>query len=504
MIMNLRGVKESVVPLVPIFLTFILTHIIAIGYGLLTHASSYPQIVQGIQNDVGVLQGQIGTAGTIFLVLHAYSMGAGTFTGIEAVSNGMPILREPRIRTAKRTMNYMAASLSFMVLGLMVCYLLYSVSREGGKTLNAIVLERITAGWGETGVYFVLVTLVSEGVLLFVAAQTGFLDGPRVLANMAVDRWVPSRFAMLSDRLVTHNGILIMGGAALIMMILTHGSVSLLVVLYSINVFITFSLSQLGMVRHWWKERTQAPHWVRGLLINGVGFAMTSFILGTVTVLKFHEGGWITLVITGSLVCLVLFIRRHYDKTTHLLRRLDSLVEATKTMGSSALSPAMRGPGEKAPFDPRAKTAVLLVNGFNGLGLHTLFNLFRIYGDVFKNFIFLEVGVVDAATFKGTEALSCLTGQVKEDLDRYVDLVKRRGCYGEGMCVVGVDVVEAVIQNSSLIMEKFPNAVFIGGQLVFPEDTFFSRWLHNYTAFALQRRLYHQGVHFMILPIRVY
>ncbi len=72
------------------------------------------------------------------------------------------------------------------------------------------------------------------------------------------------------------------------------------------------------------------------------------------------------------------------------------------------------------------------------------------------------------------------------------------------MCVVGVDVVEAVIQNSNLIMEKFPNSVFIGGQLVFPENSFFSRWLHNYTAFALQRRLYYQGIHFMILPIRVY
>ena len=287
-IMNMRGVKESVIPLVPIFLTFIVTHVVAIAYALLTHAGEYPAIIQGIQNDVGVLNAQIGTAGTIFLVLHAYSMGAGTFTGIEAVSNGLPILREPKIQTAKKTMNYMAASLSFMVLGLMISYLLYSVTHESGKTLNAIVLGRITAGWGESGIYFVLVTLVSEAVLLFVAAQAGFLDGPRVLANMAIDHWVPSRFAMLSDRLVTQNGILIMGGAALVMMILTGGSVRLLVVLYSINVFITFSLSQLGMVRHWWKERTQAAHWRRGLLINGVGFAMTSFILGTVTVLKFH------------------------------------------------------------------------------------------------------------------------------------------------------------------------------------------------------------------------
>jgi hypothetical protein len=431
-------------------------------------------------------------------------MGAGTFTGIEAVSNGLPILREPKVKTAKRTMNYMAFSLSFMVLGLMIAYVLYSVSREGGKTLNAIVLERITAGWGESGTYFVLVTLVSEAVLLFVAAQTGFLDGPRVLANMAMDRWVPVRFAMLSDRLVSQNGILIMGGAALVMMVLTRGSVALLVVLYSINVFITFSLSQLGMVRHWWKERRQTDRWRRGLLINGVGFAMTSFILGAVTILKFHEGGWVTLLITGSLVSLVLIIRRHYNGTIRLLRRLDSLVEATKTIGPSSLSAPMNLSPQSPAFDPRAKTAVILVNGFNGLGLHTLFNLLRTYGNFFKNFIFLEVGVIDAGIFKGSEALACLSDQVKGDLDQYVELVKRRGFYGEGMCAIGVDVIEEVIKSTPQIMEKFPNTIFVGGQLVFPEDTILSRLLHNYTAFALQRRLYHQGIPFMLLPIRVY
>ncbi|MBI4810594.1 MAG: amino acid permease, partial [Ignavibacteriales bacterium] len=112
-----------------------------------------------------------------------------------------------------------------------------------------------------------------------IAAQAGFIDGPRVLSNMALDRWMPTRFATLSDRLVTQNGILIMGGGALILMIATHGSVRFLVVLYSINVFITFVLSQLGMVRHCWIERKQEKHWEKKLLINGIGLLLTSFIL---------------------------------------------------------------------------------------------------------------------------------------------------------------------------------------------------------------------------------
>ncbi len=200
-------------------------------------------------------QAELGIGGMLLLILRAYSMGAGTYTGIEAVSNGLPILREPKVKTGKRTMRYMAASLAFTVMGLMIAYLLYRVVPQSGKTLNAVLFETMTKDWGKGGVVFVLVTLLSEAVLLLVAAQTGFLDGPRVLSNMALDRWFPTKFAMLSDRLVTQNGILLMGGAALVTMVLTNGSVNYLVVLYSINVFITFFLSQLGMVRHWWQVR---------------------------------------------------------------------------------------------------------------------------------------------------------------------------------------------------------------------------------------------------------
>ena len=180
-------------------------------------------------------------------------MGAGTYTGIEAVSTNLPILRDPKVETARRTMQYMAASLALLAMGLVLAYILYRVSPEHGKTLNAVLLERMTAGWGEWGRWFVYVTLFSEAALLFVAAQTGFFGGPRILAYMAADRWVPTKFGGLSDRFVIQNGILIMGGAALATLVLSGGSVHLLVVLYSINVFIDFSLSQLGMLRHWWR-----------------------------------------------------------------------------------------------------------------------------------------------------------------------------------------------------------------------------------------------------------
>jgi amino acid transporter len=504
-LLNLRGVKESVLPLVPIFLLFILTHVFAIGYALITHSTEYPAIVQGMGEDIGNLSSQIGAWGVIFLVLHAYSMGAGTFTGIEAVSNGLPILREPRVQTAKRTMRYMAISLSFMALGLMLSYVLYQVGHVPGRTLNAILFDRIAGDWGESWrTTFVWVTLFSEAVILFVAAQTGFLGGPRVLANMALDRWVPTRFAMLSDRLVTQNGVLIMGGVALVMMVLTRGSVRFLVVLYSINVFITFTLSQTGMIRHWWNARRSNDPWRKGLLINGIGLLLSAFILIAVTIFKFNEGGWVTLFITGALIGFVIVIRRHYKATAQLLRRLDRLVQAASSSTPGFKLDAQPSIKARPEISPQAKTAILLVNGFNGLGLHTLFSLFRLYGEIFRNFIFVEIGVVDAGAFKGPGSIEQLEVQVKEDLERYIHFVRRQGFYAEGLSSIGVDVVEEVTQLAPKILERFPQAIFIGGQLVFPEDTFLTRWLHNFTLFALQRRLYHRGIPFVILPIRVY
>ena len=135
------------------------------------------------------------------LFIHAYSLGGGTYTGIEAVSNGLPIMREPRVQTGKRTMLYMAISLAFTAAGLIVCYLLWDIRHVEGKTMNA-VLARSFAGTSPLGDTFMILVLVSEGALLVVAAQAGFVDGPRVLANMAVDSWMPHRFAALSDRLV--------------------------------------------------------------------------------------------------------------------------------------------------------------------------------------------------------------------------------------------------------------------------------------------------------------
>src|SRR3989337_2609368 len=269
------------------------------------------------------------------------------------------------------------------------------VARTEGKTLNAVLFGKLLVGlWGSgTGEVVVAFVLAAEAALLFVAAQTGFLGGPQVLSNMAIDSFMPHRFAHLSERLVTKYGIYFMGGMAYLMLYITVGSVKYLIIMYSINVFITFSLSQFGMCVHWWKDRHEAQGWKFGLGMNGVGFLLTASILCLTVWIKFPEGGWVTLLITGSFIVASFVIRRHYRKAQGHLRRLDELLlQLPSVTIPAAQEPALR---RDAP------TAILMVSGYNGLGMHVFFSIVRSFPGTFRNFVFLSAGVIESSTFKG-------------------------------------------------------------------------------------------------------
>jgi amino acid transporter len=492
-LLNLRGVKESVMLWVPVFFLFVGTHAAAILIAIFSHGSELPAIVSQTSNEVAAIHTQLGWFGLFALLLKAYSMGAGTYTGIEAVSNGLPILREPRVETGKRTMTYMGVSLAVTVFGLLLAYLLYAVKPVDGKTLNAVLFEGITANWpGASGRWFTSISMLSATALLFIAAQAGFLDGPRVLANMALDRWFPARFATLSDRFVTGNGILLMGGAALLAMLVTRGAIGILIVLYSINVFITFSLTQFGMVRHWWMNRRTAPQWRRKLAINGIGLALTSLILISLCVVKFHEGGWVTLVVTGAVIGSAFAVKRHYSRTAGDFKRLEELVPLVDAEVSSTLRPVTKG-----------RTAIVLVNGFNGLGLHTFLGIPRLFPATFGHFVFVQIGVVDTGSFKGADELNRLKAETAASAQRYVDFACRHGFTAESVTAVSHEVVRTIEERSEALLLKHPGAVLFGGQLAFTHETIWTRWLHNYAVFALQRMFCRKGVPFVIVPARV-
>ncbi|GAL85982.1 amino acid transporter [Sporocytophaga myxococcoides] len=503
-LINLRGIKESIKLLLPIFLLFLTTHVIAITYSLISHFGNLGDILDEVLIDFKSSKSQLGTYGLIFLILKAFTMGAGTFTGIEAVSNGMPVLREPKASTAKKTMAYMAFSLAFMVLGLMISYLLFHIEPEQNKTLNAVLYGEITKDWTLFGPSFVIVILLSESCLLFVAAQTGFLDGPRVLANMATDKWFPTSFAMLSDRFVIQKGIILMGILSGLIMAISHQSVKFLVILYSINVFITFTLSQLGMSKHWWKQRKIGDKWLKKFFINGSSFIVCGFILIMVIILKFHEGGWITLLITFIFILLALTIRNHYDRIERKLRKLDAIVPIAE-LEIKKIFKNIKSPNYSFEYIPKSsnKTAVLFVNGFNGLGISSLLYLLKLFDAHFKNIVFVEIGILNTRTLLNEQVVHNLDEEVKSDLKHYVHLVNKFGFEGGAIRTLGTDVTVEAEKIASTILEKYSNCIFFGGQILFSDNKTFSKYLHNYAAFSLQRRFYEKGLPFIILPIDI-
>jgi len=499
-VLNLRGVKESVTFLLPIFLVFVLTHFVLISYGLIAHFAGLPAVLQGAVTEARKTTATIGLLPMIFILLRAYSLGGGTYTGIEAVSNGVQILREPRVHNAKKTMLYMALSLAFTAGGILFCYLLIQARPVPGKTLNDVLAETLFGPWKiggfPIGSYLVIVTMVSEGALLFVAAQTGFIDGPRILANMAVDSWVPHRFAQLSDRLVTKNGIFLMGAGAIAVLLYSRGKSDLLILMYSINVFLTFSLTELGMSRYWIQTRRDPAHknWRRNLAIHGTGLTMCLSILIVSVAEKFFEGGWLTVVVTSSFIALAFLIKRHYQGVREELRRLDDTL----------LNIPVR-PHEESS-DPIARdeaVAVLLVNGFSGLGVHTLLSIQNLFPRVYRNYLFVQIGVIDSAAFKGVSEIEELKKQTIADLEKYVAFARRLGFRADYRLAIGTEAVEQVVKLSEEIRKEFPRSIFYLGQLVFENDRFYYRILHNDTAFAIQRRLQFAGLQAIVLPIRV-
>lgn len=490
-ILNIRGVKESIAFLAPIFVIFILSHMVMLLDGVFTHTDKFGPLMNSFQANLSNDLSSIGGVGILLLVLHAYSLGGGTYTGIEAVSNGLQIMREPRVQTGKRTMAYMATSLAFTAAVLFLCYTLLDVKPATGKTLNAVLANAIFADW-PVGKWIAFITIFSEGALLLVASQTGFVGGPRVMANMAIDSWFPHRFAALSERLTMRNGIVLMGISALAVLFYTHGSVSALVVMYSINVFLTFSLSQIGMSRFYISNRQKDRNWKKHLAVHLVGLVLCGTILVITTVAKFGEGGWLTILITSAVIAACYVIRGHYQKILQGIANLDEMIDLPLT-----------GKVNTNPLNPHDATAVQLVQSYSGFGIHTLLSILSNFSGAFKNIIFVSVAVIDSGSFKGAEEIESLEESVKNSLEKYVTLARRLGFAADYRMTVGTDVVQTAADLCTQISEEFPRTTVFTGQLTFRLEKFYHRMLHNETAFAIQRNLQWNGITTVILPIRM-
>jgi Amino acid permease len=495
LVLNLRGMRESIRVLLPIFLGFFFSHAIVILLGTGMHADRIPDLIPNTLNETKQLAQQLGWVFVASLFLRAYSLGGGTYTGIEAVSNNVQSLAEPRVLTGKWTMFYMAVSLSFTAGGIILLYLLWNVQPVEGETLNAVTFRAIlqdAIGNPTIESPTLWLILALEGGLLFVAANTGYLGGPAVLANMAADSWVPHQYRYLSSRLVTQRGIVLMGMAAVGILLVTMGSVALLVVLYSINVFLTFSLSLLGLCIYWWRVRRTDRRWIVRIALSGLGLAVTSGILAVTMVEKFTEGGFMTVLITGVVIGFCILNRTHYQKIRRKLSKADE-------------SLPMEYPRPTPPplVEPNEPTAVFVVGSSRWGGVYALDWVRREFPGHFRNFVFMSARTVDAKCYSGSDELEQERKKAEATLSYFVTYCNNRDLAAKTYVGFGIDPIEELTNLAERVRQDFPHSMFFTSKLIFEHDNWYVRQLHSEAALTMLRRLHLLNMPMVVLPMRL-
>ena len=320
MLINLRGVKESGVAFsVPTYF-FIVMMFITVGTGIFRYATG----TLGIVIDPPHLEAEgIVSAITPFLLLHAFSSGTAALTGIEAISNGITAFKEPRSRNAGITLIWMAVILATLFLS--ISFLSTHISAVPSETETVISQLGRTVFDGRGILYLMVISATT--VILIMAANTAFADFPRLSALAAADRFLPRQLTFRGSRLVYSNGIVTLAIIASVLIIIFRASVSLLIPLYAIGVFLSFTLSQTGMARRWWKighlkrgEEIVEPGsvlryddgWRFKMFINGFGAICTAVVMMIFAITKFREGAWVVLIIIPVLVKIFFTIHNHY------------------------------------------------------------------------------------------------------------------------------------------------------------------------------------------------
>ncbi|MFH7025574.1 MAG: APC family permease [Heteroscytonema crispum UTEX LB 1556] len=298
MLANLRGVKESgKIFMIPTY-AFIASIFVLIALGLFKQATG--QVVTAYP-DIPVKEGL-----SLFFILRAFSAGCTALTGVEAISDGVLAFKEPEWKNARLTLLYLGTILGLMFIGITYLSNVYHIVPEEGQTVVSLLGRQII---GEGPFYF-FVQIVTLLVLLL-AANTSYADFPRLCYFLARDGFLPRQLSLLGDRLVYDNGIILLSLCAAVLVIIFKGEVSAVIPLYAVGVFTSFTLSQAGMVRHWYQEKTSG--WRSSALMNGLGAIATLVVLGVIIFTKFLLGAWMVVVAIPIVVSLFFAIHRHYQ-----------------------------------------------------------------------------------------------------------------------------------------------------------------------------------------------
>jgi len=303
---NLRGIRESgSIFAIPTYL-FILSFAVMLLVGMIkvfTHslAPATPPPILPMAQSV-----------TLWLILRAFSAGAVAMSGTEAISNGVPVFKPNESKNAAITLTFMATLLAVFFVG--VSFLSNHMGLVPGN--QSIVSQVALAVFGQNAFYYIF--QIATMAILVVAANTAFADFPRLSSILARDNYMPHVFSNRGDRLAFSSGILFLGGISALLLIAFRGNVDSLIHLYAVGVFLAFSMSDTGMVVHWWKTRGKG--WKTSIIINGVDAILTTSILIIVVITKFVFGAWIIVVLIPAIIPLFLLIHRHYARVAEQLR----------------------------------------------------------------------------------------------------------------------------------------------------------------------------------------
>jgi amino acid transporter len=352
MLGNLRGIRESgSLFMAPTYLYIVaIGSVIALGLvrvfsGTMPPFTPDPSWVRAEESGAGVL--------SLFLILRAFASGAAGLTGVEAVSDGVPAFREPEWKNARTTLVWQATIFGALFLG--ISYLAFHLGVVPDPSEQQTVLSLIARHVLGGGMFLILVQ-VATALILALAANTSFADFPRLSSFLARDGFMPRQFAFRGERLAFTTGIVALSLLAALLLVVFQASVTALIPLYTLGVFVAFTLSQTGMVVRWWRRRE--PGWRFGLPINGLGAVTTAIIAVIVAVTKFASGAWLVIVMAPLLILLMLAIRAHYRSVDALLA-----LERIPAGKEVAAEPIVIVP--LARLDRPARQAIAFANSIN-------------------------------------------------------------------------------------------------------------------------------------------
>jgi len=369
MLVNLRGVREAGALFVLPTYVFVGSLAVLLGWGLLRFAT-------GNLHPLHAVPTHATESVSLFLVLRAFAGGCTAMTGVEAIANGVPVFKEPAPRNAAGTLVTLAVMLGALFLG--VAWLGYAIHAVPSDQASVIAqIGQAAAGSGPAYILFVVIQ-ISSAVILILAANTSFNGFLLLAAIMARDGYLPHQFVHRGSRLAYSNGIVVIGVLALALIVLFNGSTHAIIPLFAIGVFLCFTLSQAGMVRHW--LGAHGPGWRLKLAINGLGAVTTAIVTVVVVTIKFGEGAWLVIVIVPVLIVLFTRVHRHYQAVA---REIDTMTPDT-------------------PLRPEdiKHTVLVPIAALNRPALQTLAYARSITGHVIA--VYIANGAEDAARMRAT------------------------------------------------------------------------------------------------------